>query len=82
VHAGTGGFYYRATLPSSKPSQRPAAVLSGNVPILAAQHSDVVMHEIESGSVLDMVPESAAQLPDGTKRRQASPQGNPFGRSQ
>lgn len=62
VHAGMGGFYYRSTLSSPKPSLRPAAAPSGGMSIPADPPGNVVMHEIESSSVLDMVPESAASL--------------------
>jgi hypothetical protein len=63
IHAGRGGFYYRATLPSSggrptapSPSPYPAHASVPNRPTVGPEQ------EIESGSVFQMRDESADGL--------------------
>jgi hypothetical protein len=67
VHAGRGGFYYRATLPSGRSSPPvPTRGTRGIVPSAGRPAlSDATVgaeEEIESGSVLTMLDESAAGL--------------------
>src|SRR5437899_2423995 len=58
VHMGRNGVYFRASLPTSSPSNlRPQPS-----PPAQSQSPGVVMEEIESGSVSAMVDSSSAQL--------------------
>lgn len=59
VHAGKEGFVYKGSLPAPKATKRAPTALRQKAEV---NHGDGVMHEIESGSVLDMFPQSAATL--------------------
>ncbi|MER8523171.1 DUF4236 domain-containing protein [Mesorhizobium sp. M1076] len=68
IHAGLGGFYYRGSLPSGRTQPSRSSVdrlpSPSAIPDLPTPRTsdDVTMREISSGSVLEMVPESAAEL--------------------
>lgn len=62
VHAGRGGLYYRASLGRAGQSRRRTAPREYLSPVESHDESGVVMVDVESGSVLEMQPESHSQL--------------------
>ena len=65
IHAGRGGFYYRASLPNNTPSKAPAspAVINEPTPIIPLNTHDP-LEAIDSGDILQMVDASSAGLLD------------------
>lgn len=68
VHVGRGGLYYRRSLGPSRPKPGPRPAAPSPAPALSPE---VELKDIDSGSVLDMVDASAADLLAELNDRQA-----------
>lgn len=63
VHMGSGGLYYRhSPNPAGKPAKQPRNRPETSPSVPSGRSDDIVMQEIESGSVLEMKDASAAEL--------------------
>lgn len=71
IHMGRGGIYYRATLPPSKPSQRPNIQPDFPPPSQIPPGTHAPLEDIESADVSQIVDSSSRELLDEINRKRA-----------